>query len=580
MIDVLVIGGGHAGIEAAAAAARMGAEVTLATFSMDNLGEMSCNPSIGGLGKGHLVREIDALDGLMARAADIAGTQFRVLNSSKGAAVRGPRAQVDRTLYKKAIREALSAHAGLTIIEDEAAGLIMENNAVAGALMKHAGELRAKSVVIAAGTFLNGIMHMGEEKSSGGRVGEPSSSNMTKSLEKAGFSIIRLKTGTPPRLDGATICYDGLEAQESDAEPEMFSFLSARPQQKMLRTHITYTNARTHEIILDNRDRTPLYNGQIKSSGPRYCPSIEDKVVRFAHHQSHHVFLEPEGYDTDTVYPNGISTSLPRDVQDAFIRTVPGLENVRVLRYGYAIEYDAIDARELSPSLESKRVRRLFFAGQINGTSGYEEAAAQGVVAGINATLCALSRPPFAPDRSRTYMGVLIDDITTLGVDEPYRMFTSRSEYRLSLRADNADQRLTPIGIEIGLVGAARKAAFIEKMEALARAKEALAKGKKNLKSSDSTGFLQKIPPAIMRQLEIEAKYEGYLERQARDIEAYRKDLGLALPAGLDYSKIGGLTLEARSKLERARPATLASAARIPGVTPAALTALLRHAKK
>ncbi|MDR2099098.1 MAG: tRNA uridine-5-carboxymethylaminomethyl(34) synthesis enzyme MnmG [Rickettsiales bacterium] len=568
--DVIVIGGGHAGIEAAAAAARLGADTALVTFSKGNIGEMSCNPSIGGLGKGHLVREIDALDGVMARAADIAGTQFRVLNASKGAAVQGPRAQCDRKLYKRAVRDALASYPDLEIIEGEVVEFAPAARGFSVKILDIESEilnLSARSLVISAGTFLNGVMHVGEELANGGRIGEPASSGITKSLETAGFSMIRLKTGTPARLDGATINYDGLEVQESDAEPEAFSYLTAAVTQKTLATHITYTNARTHGIILANKDRAPLYNGQIKSAGPRYCPSIEDKVVRFSHHPSHHVFLEPEGCGTDVVYPNGISTSLPRDVQDAFIRSIRGLENVRILRYGYAIEYDAIDARELSASLESRRIPGLFFAGQVNGTSGYEEAAAQGLIAGMNAALSARGKPPFILDRSEAYIGVLIDDITTLGVDEPYRMFTSRSEYRLSLRADNADQRLTPAGIRIGVVSRQRADAFREKMGLLEKAR------RKN-------ACLAEFPPSIRRQIGIEEKYEGYLKKQARDIAAYRKDLELRLPAGLDYSAIGGLTIEARDKLGRARPATLASAARIPGITPAALIALLKHVKK
>lgn len=553
--EVIVVGGGHAGVEAAAAAARMGARVSLVTFSMANIGEMSCNPSIGGLGKGHIVREIDALDGIMARAADAAGTQFRVLNSSKGAAVQGPRVQADRTLYKGAVREILEGLENLEIIEDEVVGFD-------GLKFKLASgsTIEARAAVITTGTFLNGLMHVGEDRSSGGRIGEKSSAGITESLKRAGFSMLRLKTGTPPRLDGSTINYENLEAQESDAEPEAMSFLTGPIGQKTLATRITHTNARTHEIILKNMARAPMYNGQIQSVGPRYCPSIEDKVVRFSHHPSHHVFLEPEGYATNVVYPNGISTSLPRNVQDEFVRSIAGLENARIVRYGYAIEYDAIDARELGPALGSRRAPGIFFAGQINGTSGYEEAAGQGILAGINAALFARGREPIVLDRARAFIGVMADDITTLGVDEPYRMFTSRSEYRLSVRADNADQRLTPLGIELGAVGEERARAFALKMEKLAK--------------RDMSDL------AVRRQLEIEKKYEGYLGREARQIEEYRRDQGLKLPRDIDWAKIGGLTLEARAKLEKARPDTVASAARIPGITPAALSALMKFIKK
>ncbi|MDR1476689.1 MAG: tRNA uridine-5-carboxymethylaminomethyl(34) synthesis enzyme MnmG [Rickettsiales bacterium] len=553
--DVIVVGAGHAGVEAAAAAARMGCRAALVTFSRDNIGEMSCNPSVGGLGKGHLVREVDALDGIMARAADAAGTQFRVLNSSKGAAVQGPRAQVDRALYKKAVSELLSGYPNLEIIEDEAVGFDGLRFELASGRM-----IESKAAVVSTGTFLNGAMHVGEEKTAGGRAGEKSSAGIAESLKRAGFSMIRLKTGTPPRLLGATINYAGLEVQESDAEPEAFSFMTERLGQKTLLTHIAHTNARTHGIILANKHRSPLYNGQIKSIGPRYCPSIEDKAVRFAHHASHHVFLEPEGYGTDVVYPNGISTSLPKDVQDEFVRSIKGLENVKIPRYGYAVEYDAVDARELRPTLESKRVAGLFLAGQINGTSGYEEAAGQGILAGINAALHSHGKERIVLDRSQAFIGVMVDDITTLGVDEPYRMFTSRSEYRLSVRADNADRRLTPLGIAVGAVEANRAGAFDEKMEKIARGD-----------ISDA---------AVRRQMEIEGKYAGYLRREEKEIEAYRRDQEMKIPDSLDYSKIGGLTLEARAKLERARPATLAGAARIQGITPAALTALLKFIKK
>ncbi len=610
--DVVVVGGGHAGIEACAASARLGAKTLLVTFSKNNIGEMSCNPSIGGLGKGHLVREIDALDGVMARAIDKAGTQFRVLNASKGAAVQGPRAQADRELYKKAVNEILQEYSNLDIIEDEVVDILFndDKSSVIGVNLKNNGEVKSLAVILTTGTFLNGVMHIGEEQFKGGRVGENASYGITESLKKAGFEILRLKTGTPARLSMKTIDYSSLECQESDEVPEAFSYMTSSINQKMIPCYITYTNAITHKIITDNKDRTPLYNGQIKSIGPRYCPSIEDKVVRFAHHESHHIFLEQEGYDCDVIYPNGISTSLPKDVQDAFIHSIKGLENVKILRYGYAIEYDAIDARELNPSLCSKRIRGLYFAGQINGTSGYEEAASQGILAGINAGLFVLGKSPFILDRSQAYIGVLVDDITTLGVDEPYRMFTSRSEYRLSLRADNADQRLTPLGIKIGVVGDKRAGFFNEKMKKLSQFKEFLKSKKLNLKMLKSIGIdvegiagknlfdslryaeidmlgLAKIFPeinsfdkSIIKQVEIEGKYQGYLKRQEKDIEAYLKDQALKIPHNIDYDKVGGLTLEVRAKLKKAQPETLASASRIPGMTPAGLTALLKYVKK
>ena len=576
--DVVVVGGGHAGIEASSASARLGLKVALVTFKRTNIGEMSCNPSIGGLGKGHLVREIDALDGVMARAIDKAGTQFRVLNASKGAAVQGPRAQADRDLYKKAVNEILAEQKTLTIIEDEVVEILFDDkiSSVKGVVLKSGGVVNCKSVVLTTGTFLNGVMHTGEVQTKGGRIGEQASYGITESLKKAGFEILRLKTGTPARLSMKTINYDGLECQGSDNPPEAFSYMTEKISQELLPCYITYTNAATHKIITDNKDRTPLYNGQIKSIGPRYCPSIEDKVVRFASHPSHHIFLEQEGYGSDVIYPNGISTSLPADVQDAFIHSIKGLENVKILRYGYAIEYDAIDARELNPTLGSKRIKGLYFAGQINGTSGYEEAASQGILAGLNAGLFVRGDDELVLDRSQAYIGVLVDDITTLGVDEPYRMFTARSEYRLSIRADNADQRLTPIGIKIGsLVGCEGCGAAGENGYSALRYSELDIN-----KIAKIFPEVSNFSPDVVRQIGIEGKYQGYLKRQELDILSYKRDQDLKIPSNIDYDKIGGLNLELRAKLKKASPATLASAGRIPGMTPAGLTALLKYVKK
>ncbi len=611
--DVIVVGGGHAGIEACASSARLGLKTALVTFSKDNIGEMSCNPSIGGLGKGHLVREIDALDGVMARAIDRAGTQFRVLNASKGAAVQGPRAQADRDIYKVAVNDILSEYSNLEIIEDEVIEILFnnDNSCVVGVVLKNLGKLECCSVVLTTGTFLNGVMHTGEEQTKGGRVGEPASYGITKSLENVGFEILRLKTGTPARLSMSSIDYSKLECQQSDEEPEPFSYMTTKISQQLLPCYITHTNEITHKIITDNKDRTPLYNGQIQSIGPRYCPSIEDKVVRFAHHSSHHIFLEQEGYDSDVIYPNGISTSLPKDIQDKFIRSIKGLENVEIIRYGYAIEYDAIDARELKATLGSRRIKGLYFAGQINGTSGYEEAAGQGILAGINAGLFVKGEDELVLDRSQAYIGVLVDDITTLGVDEPYRIFTARSEYRLSVRADNADQRLTPIGIKIGVIGEKRKKFFINKMQQLDELKSLLISKKLNVKKlkeihcDNCTGAagldcyealkykditinkLKKIflelcnfSDKILNQVEIEGKYQGYLKRQEQDIEAYKRDQDLKIPVDINYDNIEGFTLEIREKLKKAMPETLASAARISGMTPAGLTILLKYVKK